>query len=99
MEQQKVRLSKEEIENIKKIIKKYDPQAQIFLFGSRIDPSKKGGDIDLLVVSNNLDYKKKRLIKTDLHIALGDRKIDLIVVDNPDKSEFTKQAYKSGVEL
>ncbi|WP_457640381.1 hypothetical protein [Persephonella sp.] len=38
----KVRLSNEEIEKIKKIIKKYAPNSKIILFGSRTDMSKKG---------------------------------------------------------
>jgi predicted nucleotidyltransferase len=37
----KVRLSTEEIEAIKRIIKQYDKDAQVFLFGSRTDPEKK----------------------------------------------------------
>jgi len=37
----KVKLSTEEIEAIKRIIKQYDKDAQVFLFGSRTDPEKK----------------------------------------------------------
>ncbi len=48
----KVRLTEEEIKMIRKIIKKYDPDAKIILFGSRTDLTKKGGDIDLLVISD-----------------------------------------------
>ncbi len=44
----KVRLSPKEIETIRNIIKKYDPKARIFIFGSRIEPLKKGGYIDIL---------------------------------------------------
>ena len=95
----KVRLSKEEIEKIKSIIKKYDPNSKIILFGSRTDLSKKGGDIDLLVISKKIDFRKRREILVDLQLALGERKIDLIITDNPEKTEFTKIAYKYGVEI
>ena len=95
----KVRLSNEEIKEIKKVIKRYDPDAKIILFGSRTDISKKGGDIDLLVISNKIDFRKKRNILVNLQLSLGDRKIDLIITDNPEKTEFTKLAYKYGVEL
>lgn len=81
-----LRLSDEEINVIKMVIKNYDPNARVFIFGSRTDLNKKGGDIDILVVSNNIDYKKRR-------------KIDLIITDNPEKTEFTKLAYKYGVEI
>ncbi len=56
----KVRLSKNEIEIIKNTIKKYDPDAKIIIFGSRADLSKRGGDIDILVVSKKIDYNVRR---------------------------------------
>ncbi|WP_028949822.1 nucleotidyltransferase domain-containing protein [Sulfurihydrogenibium subterraneum] len=97
--QPKLRLSNEEIQVIKTIIKKYDPNAKIFIFGSRTDLNKKGGDIDILVISNSIDYKQRRKIKVDLLLTLGDRKVDLIITENPEKTEFTKLAYKYGVEI
>ena len=95
----KIRLTEEEIKTIKNIIQKYDPEAKIIIFGSRTDLSKKGGDIDILIISKRIDYKLRRKIRVDLLLALGDRKIDIIVTDNPEKTEFTKVAYKYGVEI
>ncbi|ACO03427.1 MULTISPECIES: nucleotidyltransferase domain-containing protein [Persephonella] len=80
-------------------MKKYDPDAEIIIFGSRTDLTKKGGDIDILVVSDKIDYRKRRKIRVDLLLKLGERKIDLIITDNPEKSEFTKMAYKYGVRI
>jgi len=45
----KVRLKEGEIKTIKEVIAKFDPQAEIILFGSRADPTKRGGDIDLVI--------------------------------------------------
>ncbi|HCB70622.1 MAG TPA: nucleotidyltransferase domain-containing protein [Persephonella sp.] len=84
---------------IKDAVKKYDPDAEIIIFGSRTDLTKKGGDIDILVVSDKIDYRKRRKIRVDLLLKLGERKIDLIITDNPEKSEFTKMAYKYGVRI
>lgn len=95
----KVRLSKEEVETIKSIVKKYDPAAEILIFGSRTDLTKRGGDIDILIVSDKIDYRIRRKIRVDLQLALGDRKVDLIITDNPEKNEFTKIAYKYGVKI
>ena len=99
MNKLKVRLSEEEIEIIKNAIRKYDPDAEIIIFGSRTDLSKKGGDIDILVISKKIDYKIRRKIRVDLLLKLGDRKIDLIITDDPEKTEFTKVAYKYGVRI
>jgi predicted nucleotidyltransferase len=57
--------------------------AELKLFGSRVNDQAKGGDIDLLVVfPNTLTYEhaleKKLMILVDLKQKLGDQKIDLI---------------------
>jgi hypothetical protein len=42
-----MRLSAQEHETISRVLKETDPQGRIYLFGSRTDDEKKGGDIDL----------------------------------------------------
>ncbi len=95
----KIRLSPEEIEAIKRIIKKYDQDARIILFGSRTDPEKRGGDIDLIVVSEKIDDNTRRMIRVELILTLGERKIDLIVTDNPSENLFTKIMAEAGIKL
>ena len=46
-----MRLTKFEAESIKESVYGFDPDARIILFGSRVDDTKRGGDIDLLVLS------------------------------------------------
>ena len=57
-----MRLKKENIEVIKILAKKYfGENAKVYLFGSRIDDNKKGGDIDLYIetdVKDNIIEKK-----------------------------------------
>lgn len=95
----KIRLTPKEIQIISDTVYGFDKNAGIFLFGSRTDESKKGGDIDLLVLSDKILYGERRKIMVDLIKKLGDRKIDLIVSDNPHKNTFTQFAYKHGVRL
>ena len=45
-----MRLSQEEIDTIKSSVLMIDENAEIYLFGSRTDDSKRGGDIDVLIV-------------------------------------------------
>ena len=81
MEQKKieVRLKKSEIKAIRDSVRKFDPQAEIYIFGSRAKPDRKGGDIDILVVSDVIGWKERRKIRVELIKRLGDRKIDLLV--------------------
>lgn len=56
---------------------------QVFLFGSRADDQKKGGDIDLLLVVPESDFvsakQKKSYLKFDLEEACGDQRVDLTI--------------------
>lgn len=54
----------------------------IYLFGSRVDDSKRGGDIDLLVVSNEPAlFEKKLRALSRLMLELGEQRIDLLAVN------------------
>lgn len=93
-----MRLSSQEIQIIKKIVKNEDQDAQIYLFGSRVDDEKKGGDIDLLIFSLSLNDDDKYKIKCDLWDQLGEQKIDIIIAsDNSDP--FTRIALRKAVLL
>jgi predicted nucleotidyltransferase len=72
---------------------------RLFLFGSRTNPEEKGGDINLIVVSKKIDDNARRMIRVELILTLGERKIDLIVTDNPSENLFTKIMAETGVEL
>ena len=73
----------------------------IYLFGSRVDDKKKGGDIDLyLVPSTKFDDEIERkinfLVKVKNHI--GEQKIDIVIAK--DKNRLIEQvAIKDGILL
>jgi len=56
-----MRLSKKEVETIKKVINEFFIKPDIYLFGSRLDDRKKGGDIDLFIISNDKDLLRKKV--------------------------------------
>jgi len=94
-----MRLQNWEIEEIKKsLYEVFGKNAKIYLFGSRIDNSKKGGDIDLYVVSNNIDYKKEKEFWILLQERLGEQKID-IIYSQDDSRSIEKTAKKEGILL
>lgn len=70
-----------EIDTIVRIVREiYGWRVEVFLFGSRTDDNKRGGDIDSLV--KNVGKKKGILDRVrmvaKLKLALGDRKIDVV---------------------
>lgn len=95
-----MRLTNFEIEAIETSFKEVFGSGKIYLFGSRVDDSKKGGDIDLYIVSE----KKENLttLKIDFLVSLkqkiGVQKIDVLI--SRDKSRTIEQeAINNGVEL
>ena len=95
----KVRLKEEEINAIKTTIKQFDPEAKIFIYGSRADLSKKGGDIDILIISDKISLQEQLKIKAKLITKLGDRKIDLVIAKNPKETSFVEMIYNQSVEI
>ena len=79
------------------------PQARVFLFGSRTDDGAKGGDIDLLVDVPQPVESPVRLgarIGAQLQLALGDQRIDVLVVaPNVTEQPIHRLARSSGVPL
>ena len=95
-----MRLSQHSIDVIKKNFKLFFKKGDIFLFGSRVDESKKGGDIDLyLVVEDHRDlFEKKIKFLSRIKRELGDQKID--VVFNIDENRLIEQeARRWGIKL
>lgn len=74
-----MRLADDERSAIRNAIAQSDAQAQVYIFGSRVDDAAKGGDIDVLVLSKKINLMAKLDILARLHHALGQRKIDIAV--------------------
>jgi len=81
----------------------------VWLFGSRVDDSKRGGDIDLLVrphVRTAADaaepqqaFMQKIKMLNLLENSLGERKIDLVVEQAQDPRPIVEVAHKKGIKL
>lgn len=93
-----MRLSTDEIRAIKKCIAEFDPDAPVYLFGSRTRDDLRGGDIDLLVLSDNMDLETKIRLKLKLYDAIGEQKIDIITPDESNEA-FVAMALEEGVLL
>ena len=93
-----MRLSIKEISIIKNKVNNIFGETIIYLFGSRTDDSKKGGDIDLYIISKiNVDlFKKKIKLKTILEDALF-KPVDIVV--SKDKSSLIEKEALKGIVL
>jgi uncharacterized protein len=93
-----MRLSQKEKQIIVNAVLLFDPDAAIYLFGSRVNDRKRGGDIDLLVLSNKLNYNDKIRIKKYIFSYLEEQKID-IVISSDEYDPFIKMVKEEGALL
>jgi predicted nucleotidyltransferase len=95
-----MRIDKSQVECLKFLIKSIVPEAKVYLFGSRVDDDKKGGDIDLLILANRrLDFKDKAKIEMGFFSAFGEQKLDLVSFVFSQQDSFKQIALSKGVEL
>ena len=95
-----MRLTTEERNQIKKqVIRVFGEDSRVWLFGSRMDDTKKGGDIDLYIEPKYLTHELKQKISllTQLQLTLGDQKIDIVIAKDP--SRLIEKEAREGVLL
>lgn len=100
-----MRLNENQIQAIKTAIAQhFPPDSRVFLFGSRVDDAKKGGDIDLLVETTLVDtalQEARLLTMGTIQRAIGEQKIDIVTIETgkePDKLIQT-EAIRTGIQL
>jgi predicted nucleotidyltransferase len=76
---------------------------RIVVFGSRTDPARRGGDIDLLVEidpTHGVDYERlKRRLRLALEDEIGEQRVDIVIDDGLESGPFSSLARMRGVEL
>lgn len=95
-----MRLSKKEIQTILHVAKEiYGNGVEVYLFGSRVNDEKKGGDIDLLIRSTSAPKGILARVQmlARLKYLLGEQKID-IIGDHED-SLVVQEALNTGIRL
>ena len=97
-----MRLTKYQIELIKTLARKYfGRKAKVYLFGSRADDNKKGGDIDIYIetdVAKNVFDKKINML-IEMEKKLGQRKIDIVVNNFSSNLSIYSVAKAEGILL
>ena len=61
----------------------FGADAKVWLFGSRVNDNQRGGDIDLLITSSQMDIsamtRAELRFLTRLHTTLGEQKMDVLL--------------------
>jgi len=76
--------------------------ARVILLGSRADPARRGGDIDLLVEVRAGQATLANELRLELEIKkrIGDRKVDIVLASSgQDASAIQRLARETGVTL
>lgn len=102
----KVRLSDAELEALNFMFKKhFMKDDQLWIFGSRVDCSKKGGDIDLYIETKATEPKHAIKMKfnfiIDLESRIGEQKIDVVLnmLNFPHSLPIYDIAKQQGVKI
>ena len=77
----------------------YGDTVKVYLFGSRTDDEKRGGDIDLLVRTDGVKkgFMGRIQMASKLKWLLGDQKIDFI--GDHEESLVVEEALRTGIKL
>lgn len=83
--QECIRLSQDEREKLNPLFSEYLDRfsdATVYLFGSRVHPEQRGGDLDLLVLSRQAvpyAYDLAKGLRIAIKEALGDQRVDILI--------------------
>ncbi|MDN5872407.1 MAG: nucleotidyltransferase domain-containing protein [Nitrococcus sp.] len=99
-----MRLTSEQARVIReKVHAAFGASARVYLFGSRLDDTARGGDVDLYVEVSHLVQNRAAAasrLTAELQLALGDQHIDVLVTDpNTTREPIHEQARAKGIEL
>ncbi len=95
-----MRLDPRQQDFLKKTIMGILPDATVYLFGSRTDDQRKGGDIDILVIaSRKLNFSEN----VDIHYAFertfGEQKLDVVSFAQCDQDPFKQVVLQGAMPL
>ncbi len=99
-----MRLTSEEQDVIRRTAEEvFGPAISVVLFGSRVDDTKRGGDIDLLVKSPApIEERERKALSlvAKLQMQLGDQPIDVLVLDpEAARQRVHDEALRTGIRL
>lgn len=95
-----MRLTLQYAEFLKAEIAALRPGAEVYLFGSRTQDEQKGGDLDILVLSDpRLSWEEAAHIRRRFWAQLGFQKLDLVCFSPSDRNNFRDLVMLDAIRL
>ena len=95
-----MRVKNEHAVFLKQSLKKYLPDADVYLIGSRANDMQKGGDIDICVIGEKaLTSQEKRNVKIAFYKEFGEQKLDIVSFKKGEPSNFKELALLDSLKL
>jgi len=95
-----MRLTPTQLNVLREEVTHLDPLASLYLFGSRTDDTAKGGDIDLLLISDVLGFRDLLRLRIAILDRIGWQQLDLVHRTRAQlKDALAQEAIETGVRL
>jgi predicted nucleotidyltransferase len=95
-----MRLSEFQYQSIRNVVADYLSNYELKLFGSRTDDNAKGGDIDLLILTDaKLKLDDKWAIRREIEKLIGQQKIDIVNFTFDEENPFKELILENAIKL
>lgn len=95
-----MRIKREIVEQLKAYKNAVYPTGRLFVFGSRADDTKRGGDIDLLLLTEKkISFTEKSKMRILLWKKFGEQKIDILNYTFDEENTFRELIEDECIEI
>lgn len=95
-----MRITEKQHHCIREAIEETMPDAEPYLFGSRTDDLARGGDIDILLLSERkLPLRSVMTLKRKILSKIGEQKLDIVNFSKSTNTPFKKLILEKAVKL
>jgi len=95
-----MRLTEFQYQSIRNVVADYLSNYELKLFGSRTDDNAKGGDIDLLILTDTkLKLDDKWAIRRKIEKLIGQQKIDIVNFTFDEENPFKELILENAIKL
>jgi len=95
-----VRIPQSTRQTIKNLVSRLVPDSECYLFGSRTLDDAKGGDIDLLLITQDkIPLRQILMLRREILNRIGEQKIDIVNFPRTSNHPFLKIAMDGAIQL